>query len=175
MMDKFIVLAIIILLVNTGKQQERVTKKAEKVINKFYEIENFSKELISIDKNLNECTPSEFAGDNFFKVIHNKEFKGYAYIGNAASMTASFDYLVLFDERLIITKSSVLIYREEYGGEIGSKRWLKQFIGKKGGNTLDYGNEIVAISGATISATSMTKAMNDILISVKILQTKGKL
>ena len=98
-------------------------------------------------------------------------FLGYGYIGNAPSKTASFDYLVLFDENFIITKSKVLIYREEYGGEIGSKRWLRQFTGKTTTSAeLKYNENIIPISGATISVRSMTRAMNELLQSIAILQ-----
>ena len=81
--------------------------------------------------------------------------------------------LVLLDKDLIVLKSKILLYREEYGGEIGSTRWLKQFIGKKGGDELKLGDNIIAISGATISVRSMTNAMNDFLKSLKILQNKN--
>jgi len=68
-----------------------------------------------------------------------------------------------------------LIYREDYGGEIGSKRWLKQFIGKKPSDKLRYEEDIIAISGATISANSMTNAMNQFLQNLEILQTNNVL
>ena len=67
----------------------------------------------------------------------------------------------------------MLIYREDYGRQIGSQRWLKQFIGKKVGEQLGYGEDVDAIAGATISAKSMTKAVNDVLESLKVLQEKG--
>ena len=65
-----------------------------------------------------------------------------------------------------------MVYREDYGGEIGSKRWLKQFIGKTQNDELKYQDNIVAISGATISVRSMTSAVNDLLHSLKILHSK---
>ena len=66
-----------------------------------------------------------------------------------------------------------MVYREDYGGEIGSKRWLKQFIGKTQNDELRYGDNIAAISGATISVQVMTKAMNDLLKSIKTLHSKN--
>ena len=66
-----------------------------------------------------------------------------------------------------------MIYREEYGGEIGSRRWLKQFIGKTQNDQFRYGDNIDAIAGATISVRSMTNAMNDLMQSLKILNAKG--
>ena len=81
--------------------------------------------------------------------------------------------MVLFDTDLILKKSKLLIYREDYGAEIGSKRWLKQFNGLKSEDTIQYGNEIVAISGATISARSFTIAINNLLKSMAILEQEN--
>ena len=81
-----------------------------------------------------------------------------------------FDFFVLFDANLIITKSKVLRYREEYGGEIGSKRWLKQFIGGTASDAFIPNNNIMAIAGATISVNSMTKAINEILVNIGKLE-----
>ena len=53
-----------------------------------------------------------------------------------------------------------MVYREDYGGEIGSKRWLSQFISKNRDSILGYEEEITKISGATISVKSMTASIN---------------
>jgi Na+-translocating ferredoxin:NAD+ oxidoreductase RnfG subunit len=165
---KNIFLLLIITLISTSFIiPDKIVKKADKVIAKFYEIDDFSKETISISEENNKNTVSEFGEGNLFKITSETELLGYGYIGSAASKTADFDYLVLFDKNFIITKSKVLVYREEYGGEIGSKRWLKQFIGKSSNSSeLIYDENIVPISGATISVRSMTKAVNDLLISI---------
>ena len=152
---------------------DKVLKKADKVIFKYYEIENFSKETIQVSNEINSMTLSEFGKSNLFKINSEDNFLGYGYIGTAPSKTADFDYLVIFDPDMIIIKSKVLIYREEYGGEIGSKRWLKQFNGKSSDSKeIIYGNNIVPISGATISVRSMTKSVNKILKSIKILKNQ---
>lgn len=150
---------------------EKVVKKADKVIGKFYEIKDFSKEVIIIPYEVNSRTPIEFGNENLFKIIIKDQLLGYGYIGNAQSRTATFDYLVLFDKDFIIIKTKVLIYREDYGGEIGSKRWLRQFTGKSSiSPELEYNKNIIPISGATISVRSMTRAMNDVLRSIGELQ-----
>ena len=82
-------------------------------------------------------------------------------------MTRNADYnackLLIPNEMAILTKTKILVYREDYGGEIGSKRWLKQFIGKTPNDELRYQQNIVAIYRATISVSSMTSAVNDLL------------
>ena len=75
-------------------------------------------------------------------------------MGNAPSKTDLFDYLVLLDKDQIVLKTKIIAYREDYGGEIGSKRWLQQFNGKKSTDDLRYGDNIAVISGATISVRS---------------------
>jgi len=171
MFKKLLPLLTIIVFCTAFSIPEKIAKKAAKVIGKFYEIKDFDKELILIDEVSNAETPSEFRDENFFRILNNGKFLGYGYIGKAPAKTTDFDFLVLFDKDFIITKSKVLIYREEYGGEIGSKRWLKQFIGA--GTTskeLKYNRDIIPISGATISVQSMTRAMNDLLKSIAVLQ-----
>lgn len=163
-------LAIIFLLLSFGLPKN-IQKKVEKEILENFNVENFNLVGVSIASEIKKKLPSKFDDDNFFKIEKNKKLLGYAYISNASSKTAQFDYLVLLDTNLIVLKTKVLIYREEYGGEIGSKRWLKQFEGKKGGDELKYGDNIMAISGATISVRSMTNAMNNLLQSLKILNS----
>lgn len=171
MFKRYVFVIVVVFSLSAFSIPERIVKKADKEIEKFYDIEDFSKEKYRFSEEANTFTPSEFAKENFFKIISDGTFLGYGYIGNAPSKTAAFDYLVLFDKDLIITKSKVLLYREEYGGEIGSKRWLKQFIGvSSASEELIYNRDIIPISGATISVQSMTKAMNDLLKSINLLQ-----
>ena len=169
MFKKTFFLVILILVCTAFSIPEKVEKKANKVISKFYETSDFYKEHINVSEEIDKITPSIFGNENFFKIVSKETFLGYGYIGNATSKTATFDYLVLFDKDFIITKIKVLIYREEYGGEISSKRWLKQFIGKTSASEVIYNENIIPISGATISVKSMTIAINDLLKSINKL------
>ncbi len=152
---------------------KKLQKKVDKEIKSVYQIEAFSFNAIAVSSEIASTLPSKFGKDNLFEIKSNDTFLGYAYVGKAPSKTDEFDYLVLLDKDLIVKKTKVLVYREDYGGEIGSKRWLKQFIGKTQGDDLRYGDNVVAISGATISVRSMTSAMNDLLQSLKILHSKA--
>jgi len=150
-----------------------IQKKVDKEIKAVYQIEDFELSPIVISSEITKTLPSTFDANNFFRIKTGQRDLGYAYLAKAPSKTDEFDYLVLFDKDLIIVKSKVLIYREDYGGEIGSRRWLKQFIGKSQNDELKYGDNIAAISGATISVRSMTLAINNLLRSIKILHDKN--
>ncbi|WNH09741.1 FMN-binding protein [Thalassobellus suaedae] len=152
---------------------KNIQKKVDKEIKDVFNIESFALNEIIIANKIAESLPSKFNHNNLFKIEVDNTLLGYAYLSQASSKTAQFDYMVLLDKDLVILKSKVLIYREEYGGEIGSRRWLKQFIGKTQNDDLRYGDNIVAISGATISVRSMTNAVNDLLKSLKVLHTKN--
>ncbi|WP_238934556.1 FMN-binding protein [Aurantibacter crassamenti] len=148
--------------------EKRVVKEVEKT----FEVTEVSFESINVDSGLNAELPSKITESNLNAVYKNDALLGYVFVDQASSKTAKFDYLVLFNNNLEIVHSKVLIYREEYGGEIGSKRWLKQFFGKTGSDRVDFKTNIDGISGATISVRSMTTAIDNLLQTVGILQEK---
>ncbi|WP_034044290.1 FMN-binding protein [Wocania ichthyoenteri] len=152
---------------------KNIQKKVDKEIKDVFNIETFLFNTKIIPSEIAKKLPSKFGDNNLFKIESNSKFLGYAYVSKAPSKTDEFDYLVLLDKNLVVLKAKVLVYREDYGGEIGSKRWLKQFTGKTQQDALRYGDNIVAISGATISVRAMTNAMNDLLKSLKILHSKN--
>ena len=53
----------------------------------------------------------------------------------------------------------IFSYNEDYGYEIAARWFLKQFFEKKAGDKMSYNYDIDGISGATVSAKSVT---NDI-------------
>lgn len=154
---------------------KKIQKKVDKEIKETYQVETFAFNAITFSETITKQLPSTFGADNFFEIKTDAKQIGYAYVSKAPSKTAQFDYLILLDENLEVKNAKVLIYREEYGGEIGSRRWLKQFVGKTPQDELKYQENIIAISGATISVRSMTNAVNDLLQSLKILQEKNSL
>ena len=148
---------------------KNIQKKVDKEIKLQFKIDEFLLEPVAISDEINSQLQTRMKSNNLFRIFNNDKILGYTFIGKAPSRDNVFDYLVLFDNDLIILKAKVLIYREDYGGEIGSKRWLKQFIGKTKDDMMIYEKDIMAISGATISANSMTVAVNNLLKSISVL------
>lgn len=160
-----LIFIITLFLVSFGLPKN-ILKKVDKEIKNVFEIENYTLQTIKIPVEISKNLPTKIEEGNFYKVIASEEFLGYIFVDKAPSKTDEFDYLVVFDKNLIIKRSKVLIYRENYGSEIGSKRWLKQFDGKSRNDNLE---DVMAISGATISVNSMTNAINDLLKTISIL------
>lgn len=172
MNSRFILLFFIILVLTSFGLPKNIQKKVDNEIRNTFQIENFQFEEKTINSEILKTLHTDFGKDHFFEIKSNQKLLGYAYVSKAASKTDQFDYLVLLDTDLIVKKARVMVYREDYGGEIGSIRWLQQFIGKTQYDELKYQDNIVAISGATISVRSMTNAMNNLLKSLKILHSK---
>lgn len=170
---KFGLILFVSLITLSFGLHKNLNKKIDKEIRTTFNVETYTYNVITISQEVVKELTAKFDNNNLLKIHTKDELLGYAYIGKAPSKTDEFDYLVLFDKDLIIMKSKILIYREDYGGEIGSKRWLKQFIGKTPTDELIYGDNIAAISGATISVKSMTLAINKLLQSIKILHNKN--
>jgi hypothetical protein len=142
-----------------------ILKKTKKEITSVFLLVKFTmeKEAIQIPKS------NFLKASDLFKIKSGLETKGYALIASAPSKTDVFDYLLLFDINFKLKKIKVLVYRENYGGEIASKRWLAQFV-KSGKEFFIPGDTISAISGATISVQSLTSSINHVMKSLKKLK-----
>jgi len=170
----FLILLLIVELPSTSGWMGKLDKKIHKEIQKTFESALYTLEPIEIPEKLNSELPAAMKR-GFRKIRSSEALLGYVFVGFAPSKTAKYDYLVLFDSNARVVHAKVLVYREEYGGEIGSKRWLRQFNGMDGNDRVGLDTNIDAISGATISVRSMTIAMDNLLQSVGMLQKKGLL
>jgi hypothetical protein len=77
-------------------------------------------------------------------------------------------FATLYNTDNTIIEVNILEYYSEYGFEITSRRWLKQFAHKMGCN-LKVNQEIDGISGATISVNSIIHEVNGNCDLVKYL------
>jgi len=167
---------LVVVFITTGfTVSKRIETMIKKEITKVFNIETFTKETITIEAEVNETLPVKISDTNFFKIINENKTIGYYFLGHAYGKADYFDFIVIFDKDLIVSKIKVLVYREDHGGEVGSKRWLKQFIGITTDTELKYQDNIIGISGATISVESMTNEVNNILKTVHKLNTKNLL
>jgi hypothetical protein len=79
------------------------------------------------------------------------------------------DYAAGFDAQGASLGMEVLAYRESHGSEIKQTAWRKQFIGKKGPDTMRFADDIRNISGATLSCQHVTEGMQRLSALVSLL------
>lgn len=87
----------------------------------------------------------------------------------APSKSETFSFVLYLDERGTIVDVDVLTYRENYGYEIDYPLFRKQFRGTSTPDDVIFRRTIQNISGATISARSLTYAVRDLLTLVNHL------
>ena len=132
------------ILISSVTGNIRLENKATKYLSRYYE-----DQVTIVDTGRDDL-------DGRLYYITNTSDK--VFIGYARSKFETFDYMVLLDDSNTIKLVKVLIYREDYGGEVGGKRWLSQWIGVK-----DRKDFVHAISGATISVDSIKHSINYLL------------
>ena len=148
---------------NSNVLTKRIQKKVAKEIKTIFSVEEYD----LVDSTITIPSSPFLVGQQMNEIKVNNELLGYAFLGTAPSKTDTFEYLILFDPYFTIKKATILIYREDYGGEIASKRWLSQFVKKQSNDAFVFGNNISAISGATISVQSMTASVNHVFSALK--------
>ncbi|MDD3723327.1 MAG: FMN-binding protein [Lutibacter sp.] len=174
-MKKITFLTILVLIISSFTTNKKIEALIENEVKMVFNLERYSKQPISVSTEVNETLPIKIDDTNFFKIKNEEKIVGYYYLGQAFGKADYFDFIVIFDKNLIVSKVKILVYREDHGSEVGSKRWLKQFNGKTTNENLIYQKDIAAISGATISAKSMTNEVNKLLKTVTILYNKKQL
>jgi len=144
----------------------KIEQKCIGVIKSYYndDIKFINKEFIiseDIKSKIENKIKQRFYRDKiYYWVIETSGKINYALLDNSIGKTMPITYLVIFDHNMGVLNSSIIKYRESYGGEVSGKKWLEQFRGMKYGKMYKFGKEIDGITGATLSASSITKGIN---------------
>ena len=150
---------------------DRVYSKLDKQFPNHKNIE-FSKLLINqkkiqkIKSNINQ----DFYHNELhsWKITTKNDTEYIAILDNVYGKSMPITFLAIFDENNTIYNVSIIKYREPYGGEIKSKRWLKQFIGFDYSSDYGIGSKIDGISGATISTNSVSRGINKLALLLEL-------
>jgi Na+-translocating ferredoxin:NAD+ oxidoreductase subunit G len=98
---------------------------------------------------------------------------GYAVIDEERGQHLPITFAVKVDSAGKVERTEVMVYREGYGHEIRERRFQRQFVGKVAADRLVPGDDVVAISGATISSASMAVAVRRATMLVDIVRSGG--
>lgn len=98
---------------------------------------------------------------------------GYAVIDEELGQHLPITFGVKISPAGTLERMEVLVYREAYGAEIREARFRDQLTGKTIEDKLRLGDDVVAISGATISSKSMTLGVRRALALVSIVKARA--
>jgi len=107
-----------------------------------------------------------------WEIFQKDSLVGLAYLDNVKGKSQPITYAVFYDPNGNIVDSHIIKYREPIGGEVSSKNWLRQFLGKTKESSFKIGKEIDGISGATISVNAVTRGIHRGTIVVDYLLKK---
>jgi Na+-translocating ferredoxin:NAD+ oxidoreductase RnfG subunit len=103
---------------------------------------------------------------NLWVTILEDSSRYYSILDNVKGKSLPITFLTTFNEKKEVHQTSIIKYREAYGGEVASKSWLNQFTAFTDTSNYKVGNAISGISGATISVHSVTKGIRKLSILI---------
>jgi hypothetical protein len=136
-------------------------KKIDKTVTAVIQSESYTLQPLKLPLDSIFANENPAKTGSFFHIASEGSMKGILYVGSAKGRYDWFDFIVVFSLELLIEKVEIIVYREDHGVEIMNKSWLAQFNGTTGCG-LEYGKDIDAVSGATLSAGSLTKAVQEV-------------
>ena len=140
---------------NTLNEIKNVFPNSLSIQHSKYQIPKISKKEIQ-----NTVKQKFFRPDlNLWIIINEDSLKYYGILDNVKGKSLPITFLTIFDDSSQVYYSSIIKYREAYGGEVGSRSWLDQFISYTDSSQYKVGNDISGITGATISVHSITKGI----------------
>ena len=98
-----------------------------------------------------------------WKVFDGGNLSGFFIIDEVIGKHDYITYAIALSPIGEIKQLEILVYRENYGYEVRNPRWRAQFVGHDSKTTLDLGEEIKNISGATMSCRHITEGVNRVL------------
>lgn len=171
-MKKLLIIFPILLLFGFDLSKS-AEKKIDKTIAALWPDAHIEKLVKNLSPEQQKKLSFTIENNSLYFLLNNNKSVGYIFLSKAKGKSDLFDYMIVFKPDLSILTIQLLVYREEYGEEIGSKRWLKQFYGKQSSNDIKFGENIQNISGATISSKSITNDIKKSINKMQELQQKG--
>ena len=89
---------------------------------------------------------------------------GYLLVDNEQGKHEPITFAVALDAEGAVSNLAICVYRESRGDEIKRQSFMKQFRGRRPGDTIRLGREIAHVSGATISSRSAVALVKRALV-----------
>jgi Na+-translocating ferredoxin:NAD+ oxidoreductase RnfG subunit len=99
---------------------------------------------------------------------------GYKVEMQVVSRSGPFDIMIVLDSNACVLDAHVVKYRAMFGKKVRSKAFTRQFKGKCPGDAIQLGNDIDAITTATLSSKAMTKGVKKAINRINRIAQKNK-
>ena len=96
---------------------------------------------------------------NLWEITDEDSSRFYGILDNVKGKSLPITFLTIFNDSSKVHYASIIKYREAYGGEVGNRSWLDQFISYNKLSSYKIGSDISGITGATISVHSVSKGI----------------
>ena len=104
-----------------------------------------------------------------FVATTGERIDGYALFDDEPGQHLPISFAVKLSPTGVVERQEVVVYRESHGEGVSDRRFRAQFVGKNSGDALCPGDDIAAISGATISSRSMSVGVKRALVLLEEL------
>jgi hypothetical protein len=91
----------------------------------------------------------------FYVATSGMHVDGYALIDEEKGEHLPITFAVKLSPEGVVERQEIVAYREVQGDEVRAECFRKQFVGKSARDPIAAGQDIVAVSGATISSRAM--------------------
>ena len=162
------IFTILLSFIFSSKIINETNLKIKDAIPDFKSIEHKMFNLKSSYKETKKIVNQKFFRDevNTWKIQKNDSTYYYAILDNVIGKAMPITFLIIFNQNGEVFDTSIIKYREPYGGEVKSKKWLKQFSQYTDTSNYKIGDGIHAISGATLSVHSVSKGIHKLTLII---------
>jgi Na+-translocating ferredoxin:NAD+ oxidoreductase RnfG subunit len=101
--------------------------------------------------------------DKIWRASDGDRLLGHLIVDEVYGKHEFITYAAAIDPSGAVLGIEILEYRETHGGEVRGAGWRSQFHGKRGTDRLELGEDIVNISGATLSCKHVTDGVKRLL------------
>jgi Na+-translocating ferredoxin:NAD+ oxidoreductase RnfG subunit len=98
----------------------------------------------------------------------------FAVLDNVLGKVQPITFLTVYNDSYEVEYVEVIKYRESHGYEVRNKTFLTQYNGKSNQSNYALGDGLDGISGATISAQSMSRGVNKLSLMIRYLSEQFK-
>lgn len=95
---------------------------------------------------------------------------GYCVESDVVGRSGPFRIRTVIDSQFAVKQTAVLSYPAQRGREVRSAVFTRQFEGKGPADPIRVGQDIVAVTGATVSCNVMAEGVREVIILAKLLE-----